>query len=125
MTPKRVIPALILAFGIGSIAYALLSAMSAAHAYSGPGVHGNLVVLEVAKARWAAVHTNEEWPTMRDISPYFTNGTTWFGKIRPVREEIYIINKVGMPVIAYDLRNEKVSTVSSNDYLRILQEDKE
>jgi hypothetical protein len=128
MQPKSVIFGFILAVGIGSIAYAFISAWSERIAYSGPGVDGNLVVLEVAKTRWAAAHTNEDWPTMRDVLPYFTNGMTSFGSIRPVSREIYIINKVGTPVISYDSRNDRVSFANSNDYShihQILQEDKE
>lgn len=94
----------------------ILPALSRARAYSGPGVHGKLVALEVAKARWADTHkSGAEWPTVADVSPYLTNGAARFWQVRPVYKEIYIINKVGAPVYAYDPRTERLYCVSSND----------
>jgi len=116
----HVIAAIVL-FGLVVVFAVVLPALSAKISYSGPGVRGNLIALEVAKARWAENHTNSVWPTMQDIAPYFTNG---WSPIRPVRQEIYIINKVGTPVISYDPRTKATSIVSTNDYFRILEEDK-
>jgi hypothetical protein len=116
----------VVGLGIAVVYHSVVSALGARVSYSGPGVHGNLVQLEVAKARWAEAHTNSDWPTMQDIAPYFTNGTTlWLGPVRPVRREVYIVNKVGTPVISYDPGTDATTFVSSNDYLGILREDKE
>jgi len=96
----------------------ILPALSRARVYSGPGVHGNLVALEVAKARWVDAHRGgAEWPTMADVSPYLTNGAARFGQVRPVYREIYIINKVGAPVYAYHPKTGRLYSyrVSSND----------
>ena len=96
----------------------VLPALTRARAYSGPGVQGNLFTLEVAKARWLDAHPRgSEWPTKNDLLPYLTNGTG-FGSfdevIRPRNREIYIINKIGAPVCAYDPKSERLFTVSSN-----------
>jgi hypothetical protein len=86
-------------------------------AYTGPGVQGNLIRLEVAKARWWNDHKGgAEWPTKKDLLPYLPNGAPW---IHAVHREIYIINKIGAPVYAYDERTEKLSSVSSNDSMAV------
>jgi len=96
----------------------LLSFLSLRPAYTGPGVEGNLIWLEVAKARWQDDHkAGTEWPTKKNLLPYLTKGKPWtsFNQvIHPVHGEIYIINKTGAPVYAYDPRTEMLSSVSSN-----------
>lgn len=100
-------------------------ARSRAKAYSGPGIQGNLWILEVAKARWLDAHAGgSEWPTRQDLLPYLTNGTryTAFDQvIRPRHREIYIINKTGAPVYAYDPGSERLITASSN-HLRLIEQ---
>ena len=86
-------------------------------AYTGPGIQGNLIRLEVAKARWWDDHKGGvEWPTKKDLLPYLTNGAPW---IHPRHGEIYIINKTGAPVYAYDERTERLSCVTSNDLVAV------
>ena len=109
---------LIVVAGILLLAAFLLPALRRARGYSGPGVQGNLLALELAKARWQDEHPGgAEWPTKRDLLPYLTNGTrfTSFDQvIRPRDREIYIINRTGAPVSAYDPRSERLFTLSSN-----------
>jgi hypothetical protein len=79
-------------------------------AYIGPGVRGNLIALEVAKARWLHDHkSSDEWPTKRDLQPYFPAGLP-----HSVHGEIYIVNKVGDPVYAYDPKTERSSGLDLN-----------
>jgi hypothetical protein len=78
-------------------------------AYTGPGVRGNLIMLEVAKARWLHDHKGGvEWVTKNDLRTYLTNGMP-----RSVRGEIYIVNKVGEPVYAYDPKTERLVSLDS------------
>jgi hypothetical protein len=109
---------LIVVGGLVLLAAVILPALSRARLYSGPGIPGNLLTLEVAKARWVDEHPGgSEWPTKQDLLPYLTNGTrfTSFDQvIRPRNREIYIINKTGAPVSAYDPRSERLFTVDSN-----------
>ena len=116
MKARRVI--LVVVAGLLVLAAFILPALSRARVYSGPGVPGNLLTLEVAKARWLDAHPGgSEWPTKQDLLPYLTNGTrfTSFDQvIRPRNREIYIINKTGAPVCAYDPRSEHLFTVDSN-----------
>jgi len=97
------------------VAFVIVRERARAHQYSGPGIQGNLLALEVAKARWTDAHkgTNDS-PKMIDIVPYLTNGGYQFGAIHPRYKEIYIVNKVGQPVLAYDPRDDQVYTLSSN-----------
>lgn len=92
------------------------TAFRRARAYRRPGIQENLFALEVAKARWAAAHKGGgEWPTMKEVLPYLTNGSTIFGGgIHPRNQEIYIVNKVGAPVYAYDPVTEKLLSLRSN-----------
>jgi hypothetical protein len=104
MRAKRVIIVVISAIGL-LVAAALLQPP-----YSGPGIRGNLIALEVAKVRW--LHNREssdEWPTKSDLRPYLRGGVP-----RSVRGEIYIVNKVGAPVYAYDPRTERLISLDSN-----------
>lgn len=79
-------------------------------AYTGPGVRGNLIALEVAKARWLHDHKGGvEWPTKKDLQPYLKGALP-----RSVHGEIYIVNKAGAPVYSYDPRTERLSTLDSN-----------
>ena len=119
MKKGRVIALSVLGFTIAFVTLQVLKSLTRAHAYSGPGIHGNLMMLEVAKARWADAHKGEDWPRMQAVLPYLTNGSTKWGGIRPVRDEIYILNKIEAPVSAYDPRSERLYTVASNDLPRI------
>lgn len=103
---------------IAFAAIALVRSLSRARMYSGPGLQGNLLKLELAKARWLDEHRDgDEWPGRDDLLPYLTNGTqfTSFDEvIRPRDREIYIINRTGAPVLAYDPRSERLITLHSN-----------
>jgi hypothetical protein len=116
---------LIVIAGLGLLAIFVLPALSRARAYSGPGVQGNLLTLEVAKARWMDEHPGgSEWPTKQDLLPYLTNGTRLisFDQVnRPRNGEIYIINKTGAQVCAYDPKSERPFTVDSNQLQMIQQ----
>ena len=88
----------------------LLVVASITPAYRGPGVRGNLIALEVAKARWLHDHkTGNEWPTKRDLKPYMASGAP-----HSVHGEIYIVNKVGEPVYAYDTDTERLSSLDAS-----------
>ena len=78
-------------------------------AYTGPGVRGNMIMLEVAKARWIHDHPGVEWPNNNDLRPYLSHGIP-----RSIHGEIYIINKVGAPVYEYDPKTERLSNLDSN-----------
>jgi hypothetical protein len=120
MKANRVIGCLAIGLVIAIIGYWVLSSLAAAHKYSGPGIHGNLMTLEIAKARWIDTHKGgKEWPTMNEVLPYLTNGPSKFGYVKPVRGEIYIINKVGERVYAYDPKSEILYSVSAEDFSRI------
>jgi len=117
---------IIVVLGLVLVAAMILPALSAAKSYSGPGIHGNLMYLEVAKAQWIDAHKGvDAWLTKRDLLPYLTNGTqkTLFEQvIRSTPErEIYIINKTGAPVYAYEPRSERLFCVDSNDWKLIEQ----
>lgn len=121
MKAQQVVGYLAIGLVIAVIGYRVLSALAAAHAYSGPGIQGNLLVLEVAKARWVAAHKGgDEWPTLQEVLPYLTNGMAKFS-IRPVDKEIYIINKVGAPVYAYVPKTERLYSVDTNKWELIKQ----
>jgi len=105
MRARRVIVVVVIAVAGLLVAGALFQP-----AYTGPGVRGNLIALEVAKARWLRDHkTGDEWPTKRDLKPYLPNG-----RPHSVHGEIYIVNKVGEPVYAYDTGTERLSSLDAN-----------
>ncbi len=116
---------LIAVVGMLLLAAFIIPALSRGRAYSGPGVQGNLLTLEVAKAKWLDDHpTGGEWPTKHDLLPYLTNGTRFMSfeeVIRPRNREIYIINRTGAPVCAYDPRSERLFTLTSNKMALIPQ----
>ena len=110
MRSKRVIVFMIIAAVGLLVASALLLPP-----YTGPGVRGNLIVLEVAKARWWNDHKSGiEWPTRKDLRPYLTNGMP-----RSIHGEIYIVNKIGAPVYAFDPKTERLSSVSTTDSIAV------
>jgi hypothetical protein len=97
---------LFLALGVALIIAFLLPATRRAHAYSGPGVHGNLMRLQEAKDRWEHEHpAGPAWPRREDLLPYLgptsPNHGSFDDAIRPLWGEIYLINSTGAPVFAY------------------------
>jgi hypothetical protein len=104
MRAKRVVTVVLIA-AVGL----LVAAIFLQPAYTGPGLPGNLITLEVAKARWLHDHKGGvEWPTRKDLRPYLTNGMP-----RSVHGEIYIVDKVGEPVYAYDPKTERLASLDS------------
>jgi hypothetical protein len=104
MKKKRVIIAVVI------VVAGLLAAGLFQPAYTGPGVRGNLIALEVAKARWLHDHkSSDEWPTKKDLQPYLTAGIP-----HSVHGEIYIVNKLGEPVYAFNPKTERLSSLDSN-----------
>jgi hypothetical protein len=91
--------------------YYLIKSQERAKAFSGPGIRGNLFQLEEAKAQWYAGHKNgTEWPTRNDLLPYLTSSPKIHSideVINPRGTEIYIINKIGSPVLAYYPQNHE------------------
>jgi hypothetical protein len=108
----------------GLLLIAALILPSLSHGYSGPGIHGDLITLEVAKAQWEADHKGvDAWLTKRDMLPYLTRDTHWTSfeqAIRTSRDVVYIINKTGAPVYAYEPKSERLFCVDSNDLQRYL-----
>jgi hypothetical protein len=105
MRAKRVIIVVVIAAAGLLVAVTLFQP-----AYTGPGVRGNLIALEVAKARWLHDHkSGDEWLTKKDVQPYLAAGMP-----HSVHGEIYIVNKVGAPVYAYDPKTEKLASLDSN-----------
>lgn len=101
---RNIIIVLVLAVGL------LMGIAFQQPAYTGPGVRGNLIAFEVAKARWSHDHkSGDEWPTKSDLRPYLRGSVP-----RSIHGEIYIVNKVGAPVYAYDPNTEKLSSLDSN-----------
>jgi hypothetical protein len=103
-TKRVIIVVVIVAAGL------LLAASMLLPAYTGPGVRGNLIALEVAKARWLHDHKSSDgWLTKKDLQPYLAAGLP-----HSVHGEIYIVNKVGEPVYAYDPKTERLDSLDSN-----------
>ncbi len=63
------------------------------------------MLLERAKAQWQADHPNgTDWPTEGDLLPYLTHGIgirSIQQFLEPHHGEVYLVNKIGAPVIAY------------------------
>jgi hypothetical protein len=122
---KRCQVIVIVVAGILLVVTLLLPALSKARHYSGPGIPGNLITLEVAKARWLDEHPDHaEAPTKQDLLSYLTNGTpfTSFDQVIRLRNrEIYSINRIGERVSAHYPHSDKLITLDSNELSLINQ----
>lgn len=112
--------------GLLLVAFMVLRGHARAKAYSGPGIRGNLFVLEVAKAQWMEEHKGADaWLTRQDLVPYLTRGTHLTSFEQAIRRtpamEIYIVNRTGAPVYAYVPGSERLLCVDSNDWKLIVQ----
>jgi hypothetical protein len=83
------------------LAAAVLGYFARAKAYSGPGVHGNLRSLQLAKDQWLADGNTKEWPTAADLFPASPSAKTFQEIMRPRYGELYFINRTGAPPFAY------------------------
>jgi len=93
-----VILILVLFVALGAV---VLRYLGRARPYSGPGVHGNLQALQLAKEQWLADGNTNEWPTGEDLGIGSSPGKTFSQSMRPRYGEIYLINQVGAPPFAY------------------------
>jgi hypothetical protein len=112
--------------GLLLVAAMVVPALFRAKAYTGPGIHGNLVALEVAKSQWMADHKGvDAWLTRQDLLPYLTRHTQWTSFDQAIRRtpagEIYIVNRTGAPVYAYVPGSERLLCVDSNDWKLVEQ----
>lgn len=123
---KWLVIIIIVILGLLVITALILPALSTA--YSGPSVYGDLTTVEAAKAQWEQDHKGADvWLTRQDLVPYLTRDTHWTSFEQAIRTSshgvIFIINKTGAPVFAYQPRSEKLFCVDSN-YLRFIEQRK-
>ena len=83
------------------LAAAVLPYFAKAKAYSGPGVHGNLRTLQLAKDQSLKDGNTNEWPTAAELFPGSSSGKTFKTIMRPKYGELYFINRTGAPPFAY------------------------
>jgi hypothetical protein len=85
----------------GVAVVALMPAVSRAKVHSGPGIYGNLRIVQLAKEQWMADGHTNEWPTVKDLFPDASPGKTVQDVVRPRSGELYFINRTGAPPFAY------------------------